>query len=186
MPSLTLVHPDDWHLHLRDGDILARDAPDTALRFASAIVIQPRFPGAHSGRGVRLIRAHPGDTAGIDVLRATNDTFTPSDHTSPEEIARAKACGIVCGVGEVFLAGTTTNSAFGVSDFARCEAAFAVMEEAGLPLRLHGRDGNAEVHRMNAVHTCRKCLKKWRRYALRFSGHHKARLQCTPCCKHLP
>lgn len=138
MTRLTLIRPDDWHLHLRDGDVLASVLPDTVRRFARAMVMPNLDPpvrtldDARAYRNRILAALPPG--ARFDPLM----TLYLTDHTTPAEIMRAKASGIVHGVGEAFLAGATTNSEFGVTDFARCDAVFAAMEEADMPLLLHG------------------------------------------------
>lgn len=145
MTPLTLTRPDDWHLHLRDGEILRAVLPDTAQRFARAMVMPNLDPPVRTVDEAcayrdRILAALPAEMCFEPLM-----TLYLTDHTSPEEIVRAKASGIVYGVGEAFLAGATTNSAFGVSDFARCEAAFAAMEEVGLPLLLHGEVTDPEV-----------------------------------------
>ena len=135
---LTLTRPDDWHLHLRDGAALAAVLPDTARRFARAMVMPNLDPPIRTTDEARAYRDR--------ILAALPDgmVFEPlmtlylTDHTAPEEIVRASRSGIVYGVGEVFFVGATTNSAFGVTDFARCDAVFAAMQETGLPLLVHG------------------------------------------------
>jgi dihydroorotase len=150
---LTLIRPDDWHLHLRDEEIMRAVLPDTARRFARAIVMPNLDPPvtttaqALAYRG-RILAALPAGV-GFEPLM----TLYLTDHTSPEEIVRARASGLVHAVGEAFLVGATTNSEFGVTDFARCEAVFAAMEEAGLPLLLHGEvtDGEIDIFDREAV-----------------------------------
>ena len=145
LTRLTLTRPDDWHLHLRDGDVLASVLPDTARRFARAMVM-PNLdpPVTTTGRALayrdRILAALPAGMRFEPLM-----TLYLTDHTSPEEIVRARVSGFVHAVGEAFLAGATTNSEFGVTDFARCEAVFAAMEEAGLPLLLHGEVTDTEV-----------------------------------------
>jgi dihydroorotase len=145
MTLLTLTRPDDWHVHLRDGEILRAVLPDTAQRFARAMVMPNLNPPVLTVDDARAYR----DRIQAALPAAMN--FEPlmtlylTDHTPPEEIMRAQASGFVYGVGEAFLAGATTNSAFGVSDFARCDATFAAMEEVGLPLLLHGEVTDPEV-----------------------------------------
>ena len=127
LTHLTLTRPDDWHLHLRDGEILRAVLPDTARRFARAY-------------RDRILAALPAGMRFEPLM-----TLYLTDHTSPEEIVRARASGLVYAVGEAFLVGATTNSEFGVTDFARCDAVFAAMEETGLPLLLHGEVTDADV-----------------------------------------
>ena len=145
LTRLTLTRPDDWHLHLRDGDVLASVLPDTARRFARAIVMPNLDPSVRTVEDARAYRGRILAALPAGVVFEPLMTLYLTDHTSPEEIVRARASGFVHAVGEAFLAGATTNSEFGVTDFARCEAVFAAMEEAGLPLLLHGEVTDAEV-----------------------------------------
>jgi len=144
MNALTLTRPDDWHLHLRDGDMLAAVLPDTARRFARAIVMPNLKPPVRTTADAaayreRILAALP---AGL--------TFEPlmtlylTDNTSPEEILKAKASGFVHAV-KYYPAGATTNSDSGVTDIRRVEAALEAMQEAGMPLLLHGEETDPGV-----------------------------------------
>ncbi len=145
MTVLTFTRPDDWHVHLRDGEMLRAVLPDTALRFARAMVMPNLDPPVRTVDEARAYRDRIRAALPAEMCFEPLMTLYLTDHTSPEEIMRAKASGIVYGVGEAFLAGATTNSAYGVSDFALCEAVFATMEEVGLPLLLHGEVTDPEV-----------------------------------------
>ena len=144
MNALTLTRPDDWHLHLRDGDMLAAVLPDTARRFARAIVMPNLKPPVRTTADAaayreRILAALP---AGL--------TFEPlmtlylTDNTSPEEILKANASGFVHAV-KYYPAGATTNSDSGVTDIRRVEAALEAMQEAGMPLLLHGEETDPGV-----------------------------------------
>jgi dihydroorotase len=135
--TLVLTRPDDWHVHLRDGPVLASVVPDTALRFGRAIVMPNLKPpvatvAAASAYRERIARSVP---SGID--------FTPlmtlylTDRTTADDIHAAMASGIVYAV-KYYPAGATTNSDSGVTDIGRAYPALAAMERAGLPLLLHG------------------------------------------------
>jgi len=137
MQTLILTRPDDWHVHLRDGPALAAVVPDTARRFARAIVMPNLKPpvasvAAAAAYRQRILAAVP---PGAD--------FTPlmtlylTDRTSPEDIRAAKASGIIHAV-KYYPAGATTNSDSGVTGIGRAYAALAAMEAAGLPLLVHG------------------------------------------------
>jgi len=145
MKVLTLTRPDDWHVHLRDGEMLRAVLPDTAQRFGRAMVMPNLDPPVRTVAEARAYRDRILAALPAGMCFEPLMTLYLTDHTSPEEIVRAKASGIVHGVGEAFLAGATTNSAYGVSDFARCEAVFAAMEEVGLPLLLHGEVTDPEI-----------------------------------------
>ncbi|KJS71975.1 MAG: dihydroorotase [Serpentinimonas sp.] len=136
--TLTITRPDDWHLHVRDGTALQAVLGHTAAQFARAMIMPNLNPPVRtladaSAYRERILAALPPGSDFQPLM-----TLYLTDHTTPDEIVRAQASGIVHGVGEAFLAGATTNSAYGVSDFERCHEVFAAMQEVGLPLLLHG------------------------------------------------
>ncbi|MEJ2309987.1 MAG: dihydroorotase [Gammaproteobacteria bacterium] len=144
MKRLTITRPDDWHLHLRDGDMLAAVLPDSARRFARAIVMPNLKPPVRTVAEAAAYRDRI-----LDVLPGEMDfeplmTLYLTDNTSPEEIFRAKESGFVHAV-KYYPAGATTNSDSGVTDILRVEDALAAMEEAGLPLLLHGEVTDPQV-----------------------------------------
>ena len=135
--SLTLTRPDDWHVHLRDADMLPRVVPDTARRFARAIVMPNLSPPVTTTAQAltyrrRVLDAVPGGFRFEPLM-----TLYLTDNTPPSEIAAAKASGVVHGV-KWYPAGATTNSQHGVTDIRRCDAVLAAMEEHDLPLLVHG------------------------------------------------
>ncbi len=137
MTRLTITRPDDWHLHLRDGDYMRFVLPDTAKRFARAIVMPNlKTPvtttDAASGYRDRILSALP-DGMRFEPLM----TLYLTDNTTGKEIERAKASGFVRGV-KYYPAGATTNSDSGVSELAKCGESLAAMEECGMPLLVHG------------------------------------------------
>jgi len=134
---LVLTRPDDWHLHLRDGDVLASVLPDTALRFACAIVmpnLQPPVTTVEHARAYRerIVSALPQGACFEPLM-----TLYLTDRTLPAEIALAKASGFVHAL-KYYPAGATTNSDNGVTDLRRIHAVLAAMERHDLPLLLHG------------------------------------------------
>ncbi len=135
--ELTIRRPDDWHLHLRDGEMLKGVLPESARHFARAIVMPNLVPPVVTGAQAaayrdRILAALP---EGAD--------FTPlmtlylTEETDPDDVARAKADGIVTAV-KLYPAGATTNSASGVRDFDKVRAVLERMAEIGLPLCVHG------------------------------------------------
>ncbi|MBP8080710.1 MAG: dihydroorotase [Arenimonas sp.] len=135
--TLTLTRPDDWHLHLRDGDAMRAVLPDTALRFGRAIVMPNLTPPVRTvadARGYRgrILAAVPAGVAFEPLM-----TLYLTDSTAPEEIIRARESGLIHAV-KYYPAGATTNSQSGVTDLALCDAVFAAMQETGLPLLVHG------------------------------------------------
>jgi len=144
MDTLTLTRPDDWHVHLRDGDMLAAVLPDTARRFARAIVMPNLKPPVRTVADAaayreRILSALPPGLAFEPLM-----TLYLTDNTSPEEIRKAKASGFVHAV-KYYPAGATTNSDSGVTDIRRVDAALEAMEEEGLPLLLHGEVTDPDV-----------------------------------------
>ena len=135
--TLTIDRPDDWHLHLRDGDRLAQTVPATARIFARAIVMPNLKPPvatvdqAKAYRG-RILEALPSG-ASFEPLMTLY--LTPS--TSPEEIRKAVADPHVHGV-KLYPAGATTNADAGVTDLNASADVFEAMQDGGLPLLIHG------------------------------------------------
>ena len=134
---VVLTRPDDWHVHLRDGAMLARVAPDTSRQFARAIVMPNLTPPVTTTAQAVEYRDR------IRQSLPAGDRFQPlmtlylTDATTAEEIARAKASGVVHAV-KYYPAGATTNSAAGVTSLERCTDALEAMQRVGLPLLLHG------------------------------------------------
>jgi len=142
--SITLTRPDDWHLHLRDGAALAAVLPHSARQFARAIVMPNLRPPVTT---VALARAY---RERILAALPPNARFAPlmtlylTDNTAPQEIALARASGVVHAV-KYYPAGATTNSDSGVTSLERCFPALEAMEKADLPLLLHGEVTDPEV-----------------------------------------
>ncbi len=152
MVTLTLARPDDWHLHLRDGDMLAAVLPDSARRFARAIAMPNLNPPVRTVSDAaayreRILAALP---AGMDFEPLM--TLYLTDNTSPDEIVKARDSGFVHAV-KYYPAGATTNSDSGVTDIHRVEAVLEKMQEVGLPLLLHGEvtDPDVDVFDREAV-----------------------------------
>ncbi len=152
MPRLTLVRPDDWHLHLRDGGVLVSVLPDTARRFARAIVMPNLKPPVTTTEQAlayreRILAALP-ESMSFEPLMALHLT----EDTEPSEIATAKASDAVHAV-KYYPADATTNAEFGVTDIKRCYPVFAAMEQHDLPLLLHGEvtDPSVDVFDREAV-----------------------------------
>lgn len=144
MQELTLIRPDDWHLHLRDGELLADVVPHTARQFARAIVMPNLRPPVTTTEQAQAYRQRILDA------RPEGSDFQPlmtlylTDNTPPDEIDRAVESGIVHGV-KLYPAGATTNSDAGVTDLARCEKTLERMAELGLVFQVHGEVTDSEV-----------------------------------------
>jgi dihydroorotase len=144
MDTLTLTRPDDWHVHLRDGDMLAAVLPDTARRFARAIVMPNLKPPVRTVADAASYRARILSVLPAGLAFEPLMTLYLTDNTSPEEIRAAKASGFVHAV-KYYPAGATTNSDSGVTDIRRVDAALEAMQEEGLPLLLHGEVTDPDV-----------------------------------------
>ncbi|MGW8370271.1 MAG: dihydroorotase [Gammaproteobacteria bacterium] len=149
--SLTLIRPDDWHIHLRDGPELSSVVGHTAARFGRAIVMPNLRPPVTTTQQALeyLTRIHGALPADSDFEPLM--TLYLTDNTSPEEIARAVESGKVVGV-KLYPAGATTNSDAGVTDLALCAPALAAMSELGLPLLVHGEVVDADVDIFDREH----------------------------------
>ena len=134
---ISLIRPDDWHLHLRDGEALKAVAAHSARQFARAIIMPNLRPpvttvAAAAEYRQRILAALP---AGSDFEPLM--TLYLTDNTPADEIRRAADSGFVKAV-KLYPAGATTNSDAGVTDLAKCDAALAEMERCGMPLLMHG------------------------------------------------
>ena len=142
--QVTLIRPDDWHLHLRDGNILESVLPATARCFARAIVMPNLKPpvttvAAAAAYRERILAALPADSAFEPLM-----TLYLTDNTPAEEIRRAADSDFVHAV-KYYPAGATTNSDSGVTDFKHTGPALEAMQAAGLPLLLHGEVTDPEI-----------------------------------------
>ena len=144
MTRLTLIRPDDWHLHLRDGDYLRAVLPDTARRFARAIVMPNLKPPIATTRLAldyrkRILAALPAGMRFEPLM-----TLYLTDNTRSEEITAARDSGAVHAV-KYYPAGATTNSDSGVTDLAKCQRVLEAMQKQGMPLLVHGEVTDPDV-----------------------------------------
>lgn len=152
MTQITLIRPDDWHLHLRDGEALKAVLPDTARRFGRAIVMPNLKPPVRTVADAaayreRILAAIPAGMRFEPLM-----TLYLTDVTPPEEIARLKDSGFVKAV-KLYPAGATTNSDAGLTDIKKAMPTLAAMAELGVPLLVHGEvtDPNVDVFDREAV-----------------------------------
>jgi len=141
---LTLRRPDDMHLHLRDGDMLAAVAPESARHFARAIIMPNLVPPVVTGAQAlayrtRILAALPKDADFQPLM-----TLYLTEDTDPADVEAAAASGLVKAV-KLYPAGATTNSHSGVKDFARVMPVLERMQKIGLPLCCHGEVTTPEV-----------------------------------------
>src|SRR5271169_5238938 len=148
MPSgievMTLRRPDDWHVHLRDGDMLTTVVQHTARQFARAIVMPnlvppvTSVPAARAYRG-RILGALPRGSEFVPLM-----TCYLTDTTDPEEVAGGFQQGAFTAV-KLYPARATTNSAFGVTDYERVAPVLECMAGLGMPLLIHGEVADPEI-----------------------------------------
>ena len=134
--TITITRPDDWHVHLRDGEVLQNTVPDISRYFGRAIVMPnlvPPVTNAELAKSYydRIMAASPSKHfQPLMVLYLT-------DNTSAQDIIDAKESGIVYAA-KLYPAGATTNSSSGVTDVANLKDVFAAMQSVGMPLLIHG------------------------------------------------
>jgi dihydroorotase len=143
-PTLTLTRPDDWHLHLRDGEVMRSVVAATARVFGRAVVMPNLVPpittvAAAAAYRERIAAALPATSRFAPLL-----TLYLTDNTPPTEIAAARKSGFIIGL-KYYPAGATTNSDSGVTALDRAYPALAAMQDHGLPLLVHGEATASEV-----------------------------------------
>lgn len=135
--TLTITRPDDWHLHLRDGEVLKHVVAATANQMGRAIVMPNLRPPVVKAADALAYRDR------ILHQRPEGSNFEPlmtlylTDNTTPEVIAEAAATGVVKAV-KLYPAGATTNSDSGVTDLGKLDAVCEALHEVGMPLLIHG------------------------------------------------
>ena len=143
--KIELTQPDDWHLHIRDGEVMKDVLADTARQFARAIIMPNLKPPVTT---VDLAKAYQSRIeSNLKLLDVTE--FKPlmtlylTDNTSAVEVRKAKDAGIAAF--KLYPAGATTNSDAGVSDLKHCHAALEAMQAVGMPLLVHGEVTHADI-----------------------------------------
>ena len=140
--TLTIRKPDDWHVHLRDGEMLRKVVPYTARQFARAIVMPNLVPPITTVDAAAAYRQRIVEAAGFG--------FTPlmtcylTDNTNLDEVARGFEQGVWIAA-KLYPAGATTNSASGVTDIRNIHPVLARMERIGMVLCVHGEVTDADV-----------------------------------------
>lgn len=143
MTELHLTMPDDWHLHLRDGALLAETVPATARAFARAIVMPNLVPPVLDAEAAMAYRQR------IEAARPAESHFAPlmtlylTDHTTAEMIHAAHAAGVVAV--KLYPAGATTHSDLAVTSLDRLEPVFEALTELEMPLLIHGEVTDEQV-----------------------------------------
>ncbi len=142
--EITIRRPDDWHLHLRDGEMLKAVLPSSAAHFARAIIMPNLVPPVVTGDDAAAYRAR------IMAALPEGARFEPlmtlylTENTDPEDVRAAAGSGLVKAV-KMYPAGATTNSASGVRNPDNVGGVLEVMAEIGLPLCVHGEVTDREI-----------------------------------------
>lgn len=135
--SLTIIRPDDWHVHLRDGDALSLSVPDISRYFGRAIVMPNLVPPITTSDAASAYKDRINDA------KASGSDFTPlmtlylTDSMDPSEVLEGNRKGIVSAC-KLYPAGATTNSDSGVTDLKKIYPVLEAMQEVGMPLLVHG------------------------------------------------
>lgn len=141
--TIEITRPDDWHLHIRDGEVLADLLKHTASQFERAIIMPNLKPPVTTAEMAAAYKKR------ILAALPVGSSFTPlmvlylTDNTSADEVKKAHQDGVV-GF-KLYPAGATTNSDAGVTDIKKCTKALEAMEACGMPLLLHGEVTHADV-----------------------------------------
>ena len=141
--TLTLTRPDDWHLHVRDGEALHTVVPHTAAQFGRAIIMPNLRPPVTTAEQAlaykqRILAAVPAGVAFEPLM-----TLYLTDKLPPDEIARAQAAGVVAA--KLYPAGATTNSDAGATDLRNIYPTLEAMQRAGMPLLVHGEVTSPDI-----------------------------------------
>lgn len=144
MHTITLIRPDDWHLHVRDGEALATVVPHTAQRFGRALIMPNLRPPVSTtvqalAYRERILAAVPAGVRFEPLM-----TLYLTDNMAPDEIERAKASGVIVAA-KLYPAGATTNSDAGVTSIDKVYPVLERMEACGMVLCVHGEVTAGEV-----------------------------------------
>jgi len=144
MTTLTIIRPDDWHLHLRDGDMLRAVLPETARHFGRAIIMPNLVPPVVTAADAADYRDR------IMAAKPDNSKFQPlmtlylTEDTDVKDLRAAAEIGLIHAV-KLYPAGATTNSASGVKDFTKVKRVLENMAQIGLPLCVHGEVTDPDI-----------------------------------------
>lgn len=141
--EITLTRPDDWHVHLRDGDALGAVVPHTAAQFARAIVMPNLKPPVTTAALALAYKQRIQAAVPPGMQFEPLMTLYLTDNTPSDEILRAKEAGVVAL--KLYPAGATTNSDAGVTDLRKTYRALEAMQRADMPLLIHGEVTDSEI-----------------------------------------
>lgn len=141
--TLTITRPDDWHLHVRDGEALHTVVPHTAAQFGRAIIMPNLRPPVTTAEQAlaykqRILAAVPSGMQFEPLM-----TLYLTDNLPADEIARARDAGVVAC--KLYPAGATTNSDAGVTDLRKTYKTLEAMQKAGILLLVHGEVTSSDI-----------------------------------------
>ena len=141
---ITIRRPDDWHLHVRDGEMLRAVLPYTAKVFGRAILMPNLVPPVRSTRDAIAYRER------VTAALPEGSRFQPlmtcylTDDTDADDLERGFRDGVLAGA-KLYPANATTNSAAGVTDYRKIVGVLERMEKIGMPFLMHGEEVSAEI-----------------------------------------
>ncbi|NRA19324.1 MAG: dihydroorotase [Oceanospirillaceae bacterium] len=142
--NLTITLPDDWHLHLRNAEVLTKVLPYTSRHFGRAVIMPNLQPPVITTANANLYRQ--------EIINATpkEHHFTPlmvlylTEQTDPEDVRNGFLAGDIAAV-KLYPAGATTNSEAGVKNIEKIYPVLEVMQEIGMPFLVHGEVVDADI-----------------------------------------
>ena len=143
MTSLTITRPDDWHVHLRDGEVLKDTVRDISRYNGRAVIMPNTVPPITNTELAIAYQARINEHNHSDTFKPLMSLYL-TDNTSKEDIQQAKASGAVVAC-KLYPAGATTNSDSGVTDAKKIYPVLEEMEKQGILLLIHGEVTNHEV-----------------------------------------
>ena len=143
MQEITLTRPDDWHLHVRDGDALHTVVPHTAAQFGRAIIMPNLRPPVTTAEQALAYKARIQAAVPEGVAFEPLMTLYLTDNLPPDEIRRAKDAGVVAL--KLYPAGATTNSDAGVTDLRKTYKTLEAMQREGMLLLVHGEVTSSDI-----------------------------------------
>nr|WP_315487870.1 dihydroorotase [uncultured Rhodoferax sp.] len=143
MQEITLTRPDDWHLHVRDGDALHTVVPHTAAQFGRAIIMPNLRPPVTTAAQALAYKARIQAAVPAGVAFEPLMTLYLTDNLPPDEIHRAKDAGVVAL--KLYPAGATTNSDAGVTDLRKTYKTLESMQREGILLLVHGEVTSSDI-----------------------------------------
>ena len=141
--QITITRPDDWHLHVRDGEALATVVPHTAAQFGRAIIMPNLRPPVTTAAQALAYKARIQAAVPAGVSFEPLMTLYLTDNLPADEIRRAKDAGVVAA--KLYPAGATTNSDAGVTDLRKTYATLEAMQKTGMLLLVHGEVTSPDI-----------------------------------------